>query len=379
MTTPTFDRATGPTPAPPAQRVETLGVHIEHSVEVKPLAAAMATHDITLSHHDIAHEAPIPMYWALVTDGHAVKVAQRLCRNSGAVRALDPAAVRAIGVSFGGDLPFTLDELHAVGILVTNTIVVCGAERRLLAQVPPTQLTLCPDALPEFVRGAAEREAGAALRCGHFNLLQHEFEPAQVRSARSRLWNLITAAACVAMLIAAAGQWRRAGVWSDDAAARTTTAQTIADTMYPGEHLAAHDAVRRAQRETSDAEALHVLMRAQRTLDGADDCADTLAALLARWPRPKVRVGTVPDAGAESSDNGGESFQTEVLSLTDNSIAATVVTSTDARSFLDQLRAPDGWTLQQPRLSQSPSGVRLAVQMARAKPENPANPEGGSP
>ena len=78
----------------------------------------------------------------------------------------------------------------------------------------------------------------------------------------------------------------------------------------------------------------------------------SLASLLRAWP-------------ASVGQDGG-SFQTEVLSLTDTSISATVLTSADARSFLDQLVAPEGWQIEQPRLSQSPSGVRLAVQLTRA-------------
>ncbi len=345
------------------QAVNEQPVQAQAIVEIKPLSVVGSSAGET-SDAERGAEGSAPMYWAVTTDEQALKAAERLGRGlgaAGAVRSLSPSAVRAIGFAFEGDLPIAQDELHAVGVLIRNTVVFCATERRHLAELPSHQLTLSPDKLPDFVRAAA----GPALQPIHFNLLQAEFEPLPLRSIRSRVWNLLTLTACISMLLTAAGLWRRSNAWASELGERAIATTTAAEQMYPGDRLAAQDAVRRAKQELADAEALRSLAPAEPMKDAPADCAVTLASLLARWPR--------------STAGETESFQTEVLSLTDSSISATVLTNADARGFLDQLKAPDGWTMQQPRLSQSPSGVRLAVQMTKSAPPKSTAPEGGPP
>lgn len=347
----------------PAPQIDEQGRHAasDFMVEVKPNLAVPASRSelddipVTDSH------AAVRMYWATSTDAQAINAASRLARGSGSIRPLDPAAVRAIGFAFEGDLPIALDELHAVGVLSGTSVVICAVERRHLAGLPSHHLTLSPTALPGFVSAAV----GPALQPAHFNLLQGEFEPPALRAARSRVWNVLTLAACIGMLLTAAGLWRRAHTWMAESGERAVAAQASADQMYPGEQITPRDAVRRAALEIADVESLRALAVVPNHVSADTDCSTTLASLLARWP--------------QSPTTGAESFQTEVLSLTDTSIAATVLTNADARTFLGKLSAPDGWTMQQPRLSQSPSGVRLAVQMTRAVLPKPTSPKSTSP
>jgi hypothetical protein len=321
-------------------------------------------------------------YWSIVRDPQALAAAQRLSWASrvNGVRIVPPRAMHALAFAVEPDLPLPWSQVYGRGLLVhahrgsdgegrpsgtapQHCLIVCAVSRDMLDRVLEGTLSLTPRSLPSWMSEAkVTGEANTTAITSLLNLLVDEYEPTPLRAARTRLWTIATAAACIGLLVMSLGLWRRAQSWDNDAAAhRQATTKLIADRFGVAGSVAplpnGAEALKRLMAQQTDAKALDSL-RLSSTYEARADAATTLASLLKLWP-------TLSHEGRSESENGHAVVQTESLSVTDTSISATVLLTTDARIFTDRLAAPPGWKLEQTRLSQSQSGVRLMIQMVR--------------
>jgi hypothetical protein len=247
-----------------------------------------------------------------------------------------PASVRpgplpaGLAQAFEDEVPTGGEALHAVcAPMGEGRIAVCGAPRSQLEALPPGTLSLSPEAIPECV--------GPSLDASSFNLLVGELEPQPLRRARSRRHLLTTAAALACAALLSLGLLRRAQHDQAVAAAErgalaTAMAQAkVSELTLPREL----DTLRRAAKSQT--------LRPS----GSPDAAPALAALLAAWP---AQVPCKPQS--ISIDASGASIELSVEG--------------DPSPFLRAFKAPQGWTLAEPRLNTAGSLTRLSLTLRRA-------------
>jgi hypothetical protein len=218
------------------------------------------------------------------------------------------------------ELPIPVDQVHAVGAQAPGgKLVVCAARREDLREI--TALSLVPGRIPSIIELKVDPAA--------LNLLVGDFEPTPLRRERSRRRTLLALAAASLASITALGLVRRADMWgtvSNDARAAVSSLATSPTAL----HLEL-DRLRRSPRAE---------------VKPTPDAAQALAALLSAWPKELQ-------------------CQTESVNIAPTGMTLSLTVAKDARPFLSALRAPQGWTLDEPRLTATADGARLNVILHR--------------
>lgn len=242
-------------------------------------------------------------------------------------------------------VPIDVSVLHAVGVPVPATTLgktlrtlVCAVPREALRELEGSALTLTPLAAPDGLG------AGNVVPLEGFNLLVGDFEPPSVRRRRT-LAHAVSMAGVIALAaLVAIGLSRR----------------TAALTRSVSEPVAAAAAV---QVSPAQLAALRAFAARAATEPVPLDAAAPLAALLRVWPT----------AGA-----GRRTEEVQSLAVDARRIALTVSVEGDPAEFLALVRAPEGFTLEQPGMVASDDRTRVALTFIRTGSEG-STPGGPRP
>jgi hypothetical protein len=189
--------------------------------------------------------------------------------------------------------------------------------------------------LPSFI-------AESCVAPQQFNLLIGEFEPAPLRKERTRHTWLAAASILLCSALLSVGFNRRAAAWAQSGEhANETTASTIKQVSTGNTPYSLQ----------LDLEQLRKSSGPRKPLT-APDAAESLAGLLAVWPK-------------------GDEYNTGAVSVTPKSINLTVSVDGDARPLLAALKAPTGWRLDEPRLTTSGPTTRVSISLAREEVTKP--------
>lgn len=232
------------------------------------------------------------------------------------------------------ELPGPADDLFAVCTPARDgTVLVCAAPRAALASLDAATEALTPTALPEF--------ADATCAPAAFNLLVGEFEPGAVRRARNRTRGLIASSIALCALVVSFGLHRRTEAWRAGAERANAAAREVTGSALPagGELRAEIERLRRAAR-----------------IDGQRgkpaDASLVLASVLAGWP---AQVPCV----------------THSIAVGENGANLSLAVEGDPTPFLEAIRPPPGWVLDEPRLNAADGKTRVSL---RLRPEREASP-----
>jgi hypothetical protein len=218
------------------------------------------------------------------------------------------------------ELPVPVDQVHVVAESAPGgKLVVCAAAREDLGSIGAMEL------IPEEVPSVMEPKVHTAA----LNLLVGDFEPVTLRRERSRRWAAIALTFASIACIAAVSLCRRADSWTKEASQARAAVSGLA-TNPMALHLEL-DRLRKVPRPD---------------IKAAPDAAQALAALLSNWP-------------------GELQCQTESVSIGPASMNVSLTVAKDVRPFLSALRAPEGWTLDEPRLTATIDGARLSLVLHR--------------
>ncbi len=205
----------------------------------------------------------------------------------------------------------------------------CAAPRAWLAGVEPDVISLGPSSLPGFVGDSCEPT--------DLNLLVGEFEPRVVRRARRRAAALLAGSVVVCALLVSVGLVRRAEAWRAETQQKSATAEQIARDVLPsGGDLRAEIDLRRRN------------LRSPEERGAPADASLVLASILAGWP------AQVPCSAQ---------------SIAVNEAGATVSLGVvgDPTPFLEAIRPPPGWVLDEPRLNASGDTTRVSLRLRPMK------------
>jgi hypothetical protein len=245
-------------------------------------------------------------------------------------------------------IPVPAAGLHAVGVpLGDGRAVVCAVARDRLLQVDrhPFSVELFPSEVPPAIDDAA----GRVLSTSRFNLLVGEFEPARFRRARHRRVLRIAAVALVACSLLAIGFERRATHWrAVGSSARLATDRLVSGFDLGGGGEPTLEVV------SASVDRLQAVRRAAAQAAPSPDGSLILAELLRGWP------------ASDSSD-------TQSISIANGVVSVSTTVRGDPRKFLDALRVPDGWILDEPRLNSAGELTRLTL-LLRPAPKHPRTP-----
>ncbi|GMV25104.1 MAG: hypothetical protein AMXMBFR58_11350 [Phycisphaerae bacterium] len=248
-------------------------------------------------------------------------------------------------------VPVAVEDLHAVVTPVTTgsargigQAAVCAVPRAMLDQLPSAARSLTPSGVPGFLVGVCE--------AGQFNLLVGAYEPRALRAQRRRALLVGVAAMVAVSSLACIGLLRREIAW--DAAARDASLaheQLLASssiTVKSDDPFALAREIDRLRRAT-DARAVPTLPR---------DAALSLADLLRAWPA---------------------SIEAEPKSITvrPEGVWLTVEIQGSPDAFLGAFTAPEGWSLDEPRVSSVRGVATLNLQLKPAGPAHPVALGGG--
>jgi hypothetical protein len=193
-----------------------------------------------------------------------------------------------------------------------------------------------PCELPPFLDGACNTES--------FNLLVGAHEPIMMRRERRRAWVIIAATVALVFALISAGLARRTISWHRAAeAARSAHAQLLASSgisLDPKDPFTLTREIDRLRR-TTEASALPV---------AASDGSIALAELLRAWP-PSIEA------------------QPKSIGIRSEGISLVLETPGDANKFLEAFRAPPGWNLGEPRLSNVRGITTLSLQLRPVQPQ----------
>lgn len=226
------------------------------------------------------------------------------------------------------DLPAPIEDLHAVGAVIdASRIIVCAIDRRELEGLDHAATSLTPEAIPPCL--------GVEIDPLQLNLLVGEFEPRPMR--RTRLVRHIAAAGLVAAIVAsiALGLARRTEHWRAVASKTRQARIELASRLAPGVPL------RELPYELTR---LRTIAEAASRVVPPRDAAVTLAAVLTQWPNATTATP-------------------QSISIADSLVTMTVAVEQDPSAFLANLRAPEGWQLEDPRLNAAGGTTRLSLTM----------------
>lgn len=222
------------------------------------------------------------------------------------------------------DLPIPVDQAHAVGVSTPDgKLLVCAVRRDELGEIPESCLQLSPEKVPALVEAKIEASA--------LNLLVGDFEPRELRRERAKRGTLIALTAAALAWLAAIGLVRRTEAWNR--AGQDARAATSALGMTPAAVHVELEKLRRTPR--TDTKAV-----------SSPDAALALAGLLAAWPKELE-------------------CQTESVNVGPSTMTLSLTVAKDARPFLTALKPPEGWTLDEPRLTANGEGTRLNLVLRR--------------
>lgn len=245
-----------------------------------------------------------------------------------------------LGYLFESVLPVAVDTIHAVYVPIgTDRVLACGISRDdLHGHAAQGWLTLSPEAVPGFINETLDEP----IDPGRFNLLVGAFEPRQIRLHRRRT----TLIACTAILLCTgliiAGQARRAARLLENARAlESSTAEVYSAVLPPSTSPLPPSA-----RLTAE---LRLLDRTRGTASpesGPMEVTPSLAAMLASWPNDLY-------------------LTTDSLSASSAAITLSVRLPDEAAAerFERELRAPPGWSLNQPNVVRERDGIAVRVRM----------------
>ncbi len=296
-------------------------------------AQSNSPRDHTQSGHNGAKYLTLPsesLYWSLVD-------APGLPGDpSGSIRAATATLVSLMEP----DLPAENVDVHVVAVRVNPTqVLLCAAERHVLANTPPHVLTLTPERLPEFVT-----ELGT-IDPSSLNLLVGEFEPAPLRDQKQRRRSTVLAAVAILSLLSCLGLWRRA--LHAHTIARASDA-SVAAMLKAVDATASSPAI--AFMHAKD-ELANLRKARPANLNQpleTPDAAQALAALLATWP-------------------GQRSARADLISITPTNTSVNLSLTSNPTEFLDAFHPPAGWQLDEPRLTTNHDVTQLSLVLHRAK------------
>jgi hypothetical protein len=240
------------------------------------------------------------------------------------------------------DIPAPIEQLHAVGVTSRaaapgtgsgNPLVVCAAPIEDLLALDPSIRSLTPVALPPCL-GVEVDPHELELLCGRLEPRAHQRARLVQHAAMASFMVL-----CAVML--AVGLSQRADRWSD--AARELDAARVA--LLDAAGLPADPLDRRDALDT-----LRATARAHRDRGARPHADRTLASVLSMW------------SGAHQ-----ESTELQRISIGEESIGLSIVTTADPAELLASLHAPEGWAIASPRLAaqRGPDGTltRISLEM----------------
>ncbi|MGE3109825.1 MAG: hypothetical protein AB7O77_15925 [Phycisphaerales bacterium] len=258
-------------------------------------------------------------------------------------RPLPPALL----IQLQDHVPIDVSELHAVAMPLpitaassSNQLLVCAVRRDDLAGVDPQAVTLAPN-LPS----APELAGLPNESLGPVNLLVGEFEPRPVRRARLRRHLELAAVSLAVVLLIAVGLHRRAKTLE-------VAAQHAQDSLAGV--LSLDQMVGPDSSLDSGAEHLNAQLRLVSQVQGAArqvtppfDAASPLAALLRSWP----------------TNVTGAPCSIQSITVNATSMSVSFISGDDPNPLLRILVAPDGWRLEEPRITSVPGTTRVLQEL----------------
>lgn len=224
------------------------------------------------------------------------------------------------------ELPVPVDQLHAVCVPTPDgELLVCAARREELRAVASRSLSLQPTGLPAFA-------AHCRAPHGQLELLVGEFEPLALRHERVRRTLLAAVSLVLCSLILSLGIYRRTETLFSQSQAASLAVVACLDQVEPGSTLVSLE----KQLERAQAAA------GSQPAPEATDAGETLASLLAVWP-----------AHVECDISS--------ISISPTTMVVALAVADDARPFLEAVRAPDGWRLDEPRIHYTGSATRVSL------------------
>jgi hypothetical protein len=235
-------------------------------------------------------------------------------------------------------IPLSADKLHGVGVpLGDGRAVVCAVAIDELAHTGRHATSLTPQEVPDAVRAAC----GAELSPSSFELLVGPFEPAEQRSLRNRSVLRMAAAVLVFCGLLSVGFERRAAHWRAVEASAQAAARNIRATLdLPQANPGTAD----VEIVSASVESLKAVRRAAAESKPSPDAALALAELFRGWP------------ATDASD-------TQSIGISGGVVTVSTAVRGDPRRFLDALRVPEGWTLDEPRLNSAGELTRMTITM----------------
>jgi hypothetical protein len=229
-------------------------------------------------------------------------------------------------------LPVPVETLHAVCVPARGGVLVCAARRDELQGLGPDVLSVRPEAVPACVASTSEAP----------ELMTGSFEPLAFKRERSRRHLLVAASVLLACGLISLGFERRAGSLMEQGRAASAAELEL------------------TARVTSSREARSLgaqLDQARRSLESdkaltPPDAAEALAAVLTVLPNEVE-------------------FEASSISINPSAMSLVLTTKEDARQLLAAVRAPQGWRLDEPRLTTLPNATRVNLSMRRAAGAQP--------
>ena len=249
----------------------------------------------------------------------------------------------AMALTFADVVPVPIEDLHAVmapfGDSESNSsgrVVVCAARRAELEPLVASARSLVPASLPAFIGQGGSRPPSLSL-----NLLVGDFEPIVSRQRRHRLISRAAMLWIALMAIALVGFLRRTSLSDEHAESyRAARDQAVEAVLPGGTAMDLRDVVERLERR----------VEARRAADRPADVSSVLAAFLRSWP---LELGSDASAAPEIQS----------ISLNERRMALSVLVNGDPSHLLERLNAPDGWTLNEPRLTSVGDATRLSLEL----------------
>jgi hypothetical protein len=224
-------------------------------------------------------------------------------------------------------LPVPVEMLHAVCVPAAGGVLVCAARRDDLQGLGPDVLSVRPEAVPDCVESTSEVP----------ELMTGSFEPLAFKRERSKRHLLAAASALLACALISLGFERRAGSLMDQGrAASAAELELTARVALSGEARSLGAQLDQARRSMTSDRALT-----------PPDAAEALAAVLTALPNEV-------------------DFEASSISISPSAMSLALTTKEDARQLLAAVRAPQGWRLDEPRLTTLPNANRVNLTMRRA-------------
>jgi hypothetical protein len=225
------------------------------------------------------------------------------------------------------EIPEAVEDVHAVCLgMDDGRLVVCAARREDLEAVDADVVSVRPASLPGFVEGRAE--------AGELELLTGAFEPRRFRRAKAVRRMLVLGALVMCTALVSLGLERRARAWEAGASKYESEAVRIASIAVPGG--SPEDVEREIDR----------LRERPRDLGAREDASVALASLLRAWPS---EVASQPQS----------------VSVRPGAAAVAVLLESEPGAFLDAFRAPAGWQLEDPRVSNARGAWKVSLELIR--------------